>query len=98
MLEAPAVFHELGREPIEQRWMRRGIALHAELARRADDAFTEMVMPQAIDDHARGEGIVGIGQEFCQRCATPAVLDLCWRGINDLHETGRNFLALLIED
>src|SRR4051812_4133444 len=97
MLETPAMLDELGGEPIQERGMRRAIAFDAELAGSADDAFAKMVMPHAIDDHARSERIVRIGEHVRECGATPAVRDLRRRGINDLQKARRNFFARLIE-
>ena len=38
--------------------MRRALAHLAEVARRADDAFAEVVLPDPVDHHARGQRVV----------------------------------------
>ena len=45
-------------EPVEQFRMRRLLAHHAEIARRAHQTFAEMMLPYAIHNHPRGERIV----------------------------------------
>ena len=42
------------RQPVEQFGMRGPLAHDAEIARRADDALAEVIMPDAIHHHARG--------------------------------------------
>jgi hypothetical protein len=58
LLHAPAALHEFDREPIEQLGVRRLFAHLAEVVDRRDDPPAEMVMPGAIDDHSRGQGIL----------------------------------------
>src|SRR5262245_31580135 len=50
--------HKLDRQPIEQFRMCGRLAQLAEVARRAHDAFAEMMLPDAIDHHPRGERIL----------------------------------------
>ncbi len=57
-LHAPAALDELERQPVEQLRMRRRLAHLAEVARRADDAFAEMMLPDPVHHHARGQRIV----------------------------------------
>ena len=56
-------------EPVEQLRMRGRRAQLAKVVRRADDAAAEVMLPDAIDDHPRGEHVVGrgdpIGQHAC---------------------------------
>ena len=59
VLEAPTVFHQLDREPIEQFGMRRPIALHSEIVRRRHNAAAEMLLPESVNDHASGQRMVG---------------------------------------
>jgi len=42
-------------KPIEQLRMTWGVAHQAEIARRTNDSFAEMVHPKAIDEYARRE-------------------------------------------
>ena len=55
--------------------MRRLLAHLAEAARRADDAFAEMVLPDAVDHDARGQRILWRDQPV--RESAPAVRRLC---------------------
>ncbi len=59
LLDAPAPLHELDGQPVEQLRMRRLLAHLAEVVERRDDAAAEVVVPHAVDDHARGERILG---------------------------------------
>ena len=56
-LDAPAVLDEVAGQPVEQFGMRGALAHLAEIVGRADDAFAEMMLPDAIDHHARGQRI-----------------------------------------
>ena len=64
LLDGPAVVDEPGGEPIEQLGMRGLLAHDAEVARRADQAFAEVMLPDAVHDHARRQRIIGAGQPF----------------------------------
>ena len=57
-LDAPAALDELGREPVEQFRMRRPLAHLAEVARRAHDAFAEVMLPDPVHHDARGQRIL----------------------------------------
>src|SRR5579875_3826331 len=58
VLEAPAVFDELDRQPVQQFRMRGWVAYSTEVTGRADDAGPEMMLPQTIDQHASRQWIV----------------------------------------
>ena len=70
--------------------MRRRLAEQAEVARRADEAEAEMVLPDAVDHDARGQRIVLVGdrvrqfqpaaalREEAARCRPPESSE--WRG------------------
>ena len=70
VLDPPAVLDEIDRQPVEQFGMRRGIAHHAEVARRADQAPSEVVMPDAVDDYASGQRVCRVGQPIRQDAPT----------------------------
>src|SRR4051794_31498834 len=59
VLEAPTVSHQFGREPIEQFWMCRALALQTEIAGRRYDAAAEVLLPKSIDDYASGQRMIG---------------------------------------
>src|SRR5207253_64518 len=52
-LEAPAVGDKLACQVIKQLRMGRSFTAHAEVAWRSDEAATEMMLPEPIDDDAR---------------------------------------------
>ena len=54
------------RQVVEQLGMRGPFAELAEVARRAHDAVAEMMLPDAVHHHARGERIVRVGDRFGQ--------------------------------
>ena len=60
---------ELGGQPVEQLRMRRRRALIAEVARRADDAAAEVVLPEAVDHHAGRQRVLGRGDPTRKRAA-----------------------------
>ena len=49
------------RQMVEQFGMRGPLAQQAEIAGRADDAAAEMVLPDAVDDHAGRQRVVAAG-------------------------------------
>ena len=55
--EAPAVFHQLSRQPIQQFRMARFGAAGTKVVGRRDDAGSEMMLPQPIHDRAGGQRI-----------------------------------------
>src|ERR1043166_4242831 len=59
MLQAPAMSHEVGGQPIEEVRMSWFLAGHAEIGRGADQAASEMMHPDAIDDDPRQQRIIG---------------------------------------
>ena len=61
-LLAPALRHQLGREPVEQLGMRRRRALRSEVLAGLDQAASEQLLPQAVDDDARHERVVRIDE------------------------------------
>ena len=92
--DRPTGRDETRRETIEQFGMRRRLALFAEVVRRRNDSFAEMVQPDAIHHHARGERIFRIGDPFGElhggRCLS------CRRELGaaeDGEETARNNFA-----
>src|SRR5207248_1542473 len=58
LLPPPAVFHEGGREPVEQFRMRGALAAHAEITDGAHESFAEQSRPDVIDGNARCERIL----------------------------------------
>ena len=71
LFEAPAVRDEAAREPVEQLGMRRRLAELAEVARRADEPAPEMVLPDAVDDHAGGERILRLREPRASAARRP---------------------------
>ena len=64
LLDGPLVFDEARRQIIEQLRMRGPAARLSVLARRIDDAGSEMMHPDAVDHDSCGQGILGIGDGF----------------------------------
>src|SRR4051812_25792667 len=64
MFETPVVLHEIAREPIEQFGMRRRVALHSEIFRRAHETGAEVSEPNAVYHHARSGWGLLIGEPF----------------------------------
>ena len=69
LFDAPAVLDKSSSEVIEQLLVGGSFAHHTEIARGADNSAAEVVMPDAIGHHARGERILRIGQPVRQRTA-----------------------------
>jgi hypothetical protein len=53
LLQAPVVFDEVDRQPVEQLRMRRRFALQAKIFARANQARAEIRLPDAVDDRPR---------------------------------------------
>ena len=73
-LELPAARDEFGRQPVEQLGVAGGLAQPAEVARRADQAAAEMVLPDPVDDDAGRQRIVGPAQPASQGQPPPGGL------------------------
>ena len=94
LFQAPAVFHECRRQPVEQFGMCRLVAEAAKVARVRRQPATEMLLPQAVHQHARGERIFRRSNPVRQRRAPASGLQRSggWhnargRGVNDAWET-----------
>ena len=71
LLEAPALRDEAPREPVEQFGVRGLVAELAEIVGRASDPAAEVILPDAVDDGAGGERVVGLGDPRSE-CGTAA--------------------------
>ena len=65
-LHSPAVLLELLGQEVQQLGMARAIAHEAEVVRSVDDPFAEVEGPNAVDDDARGERMLRIGEPVCE--------------------------------
>ena len=65
--------HECPREIIEKCRVRGRIAARAEVRRRGDEWFPEVMHPHPVDDDTRGERIVRCGNR-CRQLQTSAAL------------------------
>src|SRR5205085_12338540 len=85
---------EGGRKPIEELRMSRLLAADAEVVRCADDPFGEVVLPDAVDQHACDQRVLGRRHLFRQLQATTAVRRRVARGTTDgLEVAARDDLA-----
>src|SRR5215468_5766445 len=66
MFYAPAAFDELDRQPVEQFGMGRALTSRAEVFRRRYQSSAEILLPDAIDDDARGQRVVSVDDPFRQ--------------------------------
>ncbi len=57
--EAPLVFEELIGEPVEEFGVGGSITAESKVAGCGNDACSEVVMPEAVDDDSAGEWICG---------------------------------------
>jgi hypothetical protein len=64
LLQRPALTDETGCQVIQQVGMRRGIGAKAEIARRPNQTGAEELQPDAVDDDASGQRIVGTGNRL----------------------------------
>ena len=56
--EPPALANQLRRQPVEQLGVRRWLPAHAEIAGRGDDPPAEVMLPETIHDHPRGQRVI----------------------------------------
>src|ERR1043166_1261670 len=70
LLQRPAFLDKSPRQPIEQLRMARLLTQMPEVARRADESASEMILPNAIHNNAWGERIVRAREPLRQRRAT----------------------------
>ena len=56
--DRPAGLDELPRQPVEQFRVRGPLAFGTEVARRADDPFAEVMLPDAVDHHTGRQRVV----------------------------------------
>ena len=79
---------------IEQLGMRRPFAEQTEVARRADQASSEMMLPDAVDHDACGQRIGGIGDRSGQLQPTASVAErLRFGRAEDREEPARDFVS-----
>ncbi len=88
MLEAPARFHELDGQPIQELVMFRLGRPQAEVVHRADQRLAEMPCPDVVDRDARRQGVAAVDDPACQR-QPPARADLAVRGVARSVAVGR---------
>ena len=60
MFHVPTGADEFGGEPVEEFGVGGGVALHAKVARRADEAGAEELLPETVHGDAGGERILRI--------------------------------------
>src|ERR1700730_15679747 len=94
LLDGPAGFHKAIGEIVEQFWMRRLLSLFAEVARRADDALAEMILPNAVPHDAGRQWMVRPGDPLSQFQPAAALGDgrLLLAGQDD-GEAARHYIA-----
>jgi hypothetical protein len=61
MLHTPSVAHEPRGEVVEQLRMAGAAAVEAKVAGRIDQTLAEVVVPEPVDEDARGQRVAGIG-------------------------------------
>jgi hypothetical protein len=71
--------HEPVREPVEQFGMRGSGSHEAEVVRGGDEALAEVLLPDAIHDHACGERVAGARNPLREAEATLRGLLTCWK-------------------
>src|SRR5205807_10384099 len=75
VFDRPAVFHESAGQVIEQFRMRRRLATQAEVARRPYYAGAEMMHPDPVYHHPRGQGIAAIADGLGKLQPAAALLE-----------------------
>src|SRR5580700_8431344 len=79
LLHAPAALYKIAGQIIQKLGMRGTGAHAAEIAGRGDDAVSEMIVPDAIHHHARGQWIRRIGEPGGQGTAAAGGIDASGR-------------------
>ena len=64
--DLPAMLDEVRGQPVEEFGVGWLVALGAEIVRCFDNPFSEVRLPDAIDDDARGQRVVITGDPFSQ--------------------------------
>src|SRR5439155_4059375 len=94
--QRPTLLHEARRQVVQQLGVRRRFGAQAEVTGRAHEACAEMMQPNAIDQCASREGILGAGDGLSQ--FEPAAALLEWfavRAGHDLRELTWNIRAAI---
>src|SRR5205085_11337077 len=91
-LDRPAGGEAL-RQVVEQLGVRRRLAELAEVARGADEALAEVVLPDAVDHHARRQRVVGAGDGLRQLQPAAALREWPGVGAQDREELARRLLG-----
>src|SRR5438128_11913258 len=73
-LERAAVVAERDGEPVEQLGMAGRRAHFAEIVGRIDEAFAEVVVPDAVDDGTPGQAVFRLGDPASQRGTAGALV------------------------
>ena len=97
-LEPPAALDIGRRQPVEQLGMRRRRAVEPEVAGRGHDPAAEMIVPEPIDHHPRGQRIGRVGDPVRERGSTRCLGRFGIEnesGFQSCDTRGRNLLALL---
>ena len=81
-LDLPAVFHEVGGQPVEQFRVRGLGAFDTKVVRVAGDGLAKMLLPDAVDDGAGGQRVVRVRDPLGEGQATTAQFVRDHIGIN----------------
>ncbi len=65
--DSPTVLNQIRRQVVEQLRVRRLAALGAEVVRVGGQSRAEVILPDAVDDGARGQAVVGMGDPASER-------------------------------
>ena len=82
MFDAPSTFDEFPRKPIQQPWMTGRRAQRSEILNRRYQSFTEMMLPDSIHHHARGQRVIRLSQPAGKRQTAPAGLASAAGGVH----------------
>ena len=88
LLDAPSVLDEARGEVVEQLRMTGRLGHHAQIVRRGHEALPEMMLPDAVHQHARRERIV---RDWQWPGPAPAGRCPALNGASGRHSTSRNW-------
>src|SRR5262245_5075398 len=92
-LHAPPSLDELAGEPIKQFRMNRTLSKLAEIVFRPGQAFPEVMLPDSVNHHPRGERILRISDPLRKLTPPAAFLDRRLRRGQQRRKTARNDFA-----
>src|SRR6516162_5125603 len=90
LFDTPAAVHEFDSQPVQQFRMRRRIPHLAEIVESRNDAASEVMMPDAVDNHAGRQRVFPRGKPFRQSSPASGGLSIRRRNLRGRISVGRH--------